>query len=55
LPREILGHGDALFLGLVGEHGTGDHVADGVDAGHVRLELVIDHDAAAAVQLDADV
>ena len=47
LSRQHLGDGDALVLGLVGEHRPAHHVADGVDAGHVGREVVVDDDAAA--------
>ena len=49
-----LGNGDAFFLGLVGEHGACDHVADGVDAGCGGLEALVHRDAALAVQFDAN-
>ncbi len=53
LAGENLGAGDALVLGLVGEHRTGDHVADGVDALHAGGEMRIDLHAAAIVERDA--
>ncbi len=54
LARKDLGNRDALVLRLVGEHRTGDHVADGVDAGDVRGEMRVGEDAALVVALDAD-
>jgi hypothetical protein len=53
LPGENLGHGDALVLGLVRQHRPVDHVADGVDAGHARLIVLIDDDTSAVVELHA--
>ena len=38
LPGEDLGDRDALVLGLVRQHRPVDHVADGVDARHVRSD-----------------
>ena len=35
LAGEDFGDRDALVLGLVRQHRPGDHVADGVDAGHI--------------------
>ena len=54
LSGEQLGDGHALVLGLVGEHLAADDVADGEDAGNVGLELAVDRDEAAVVDLDAD-
>ena len=53
LARENLRRGHALVLGLVGQHRPGDHVADGIDAGHAGLEVRVDHDALPVVELDA--
>ena len=49
LAGEDFGDRDALVLGLVRQHRAGDHVADGVDAGHVGGEMRVDDDAAAVV------
>ncbi len=54
LAGEDFGDRDAFVLGLVRQHRAGDDVADGVDAGDVGLEMVIDDDAAALVLLDAE-
>src|ERR1043165_5275200 len=40
------GEGDAFVFGLVGEHWTGDDVADGVDSGDVGFEVSVGDDAA---------
>ena len=53
LAGHVLDGSDALLLGLVREHRAVDHVADGPDAGHVRLEVRRDNDAAHLVLLDA--
>ena len=53
LPGDDLGDGDALVLGLVGEHRAADHVADGIDAGDVGAEMIVDRDPAALVERDA--
>src|SRR6266849_5796363 len=42
LAGEAFGEGNALFLGFMGEHGAGDQVANGEDAGHVGLEILVD-------------
>src|SRR5439155_10457983 len=47
LAGQSLREGDALVLGLVGEHRPGDQVADGVDTGHVRLIVLVHGDPAA--------
>src|SRR5829696_396201 len=54
LAGEDLGDRDALVLRLVGEHGSGDDVADGVDARDVGGEMGVGLDGAAAVELDAE-
>ncbi len=53
LAGHRLDGGDALFLGLVGQHGAVDDVADGIDARHVGLEAGVGLDPAALVDLDA--
>ena len=53
LAGDVFDARDAFFFGLVGEHRAGDHVADGVDAGHVRLEEGVGLDAALVVDGDA--
>ena len=53
LAGEVLGDRNALVFGLVGEHGAGDDVTDGVDAGEVGLEVGVDDDAAAFIELEA--
>src|SRR5690606_24480167 len=53
LAGDDLGADAAFVLGLVSQHRAADHVADGVDAGHARAELVVDVDAAALVELHA--
>ncbi len=54
LAGEDLGHRHALVLGLVRQHRPGDHVADGVDAGHIGLEVRVDDDALPVVERHAD-
>src|SRR5690606_28080311 len=54
LAGQVLGDGDALLLGLVRQHRAGDRVADRVDALDVGLQVAVDLDAAALVELDAD-
>ena len=49
LARDILGDGNAFILGLVGEHRTGDDVADRPDTGHLGAEVVVGLDLAALV------
>src|SRR5207253_9025031 len=38
-----------FFLGLVSQHRPGDEIADAVDARKIRLEALIDDDAAGAL------
>lgn len=45
LSGDAFDAGDAFFFGFVGEHGSGDDIADGVDAGDVGLEVLVDRDA----------
>jgi len=47
--------GDALLLRLVHEHWSEGDVADALDVRHTRVELVVDHDAPARVDFDADI
>ena len=51
LAGDVLGDGDALVLGLVGEHRAGDDVADRPDARHLGAEIVVGLDLAALVGL----
>lgn len=46
---------NALVLGLVRQHGALNAVTNGVDVGHIRLELVVGGDATSVVGLDAHV
>mmetsp|Transcript_3347 Transcript_3347/g.13365 ORF Transcript_3347/g.13365 Transcript_3347/m.13365 type:complete len:593 (-) Transcript_3347:180-1958(-) len=55
ISRQRLDHRDAFLLGLVGQHGAVDDVADGVHALHLRAEVVVHGNAAEAVGLDAEV
>ena len=48
-----LGDGDAVLLGLVGEHGAVDDVADGPYAGGGGLEVCVDLDAFLVGERDA--
>ena len=52
---DVLRRSDPLFLCLVREHGPEGHVADALDVRHARVELVVDHDAPARVDFDADI
>ena len=54
LAGDALGHRDALFLGLVREHRAAHDVADRPDVRQVGPALVVDHDAAALVELQPD-
>jgi hypothetical protein len=51
---DVLCSGDALLFCLVREHGSEGHVADAFDVRHAGVELVVDHDASAWVDFDAD-
>ena len=53
LAGDQFGHGHTFLLGLVGQHGAGDHVADRVNAVHVRAVLRINFHKPALVQCDA--
>lgn len=53
LAGDALGHGHALFLGLVREHRAAHDVTDGPDAGQVGLALVVDDDGTTLVELQA--
>jgi hypothetical protein len=48
LAGDELGHHHALVLGLVREHGSAHHVANGVDIRQVRAAVIVDLDEAAA-------
>ena len=47
LAGDILGHRNALVLGLVGEHRAGNDVADRPDAGDRGAEVMVGFDLAA--------
>ena len=49
-PGDILSHGDAFVLGLVGQHRSGDAIADRPDAINLGAEIVIGFDLAARIQ-----
>ncbi len=52
LPSDDLGDRDAFVLGLVREHRPGDDVADGEDAGDVRLIVTVDEHALFRIKRD---
>ena len=52
---DVLRRGDPFLFRLVREHGPEGHVADALDVRHARVKLVVDHDAPARVDFDADV
>jgi hypothetical protein len=54
LAGDALGHRDALFLRLVRQHRAAHHVAHRPHAWQVGAALVVDHDRAALVELQAD-
>lgn len=47
--------GETFILGLVGQHGTESGITNAADVGDVGLELRVDNDAAAVVELDTNV
>lgn len=49
----VLGGGNSLLLGLVGQHGAESHVSDASDVGLVGSVLLVDDDSALVVLLDA--
>jgi hypothetical protein len=51
---DVLRSGDPFFLRFVREHGPEGHVADAFDVRHAGVELIVDHDAPAWVDFDAD-
>ena len=53
LARDALRDGDAFLVRLVREHRPVDDVADGIDARHAGLPVIVDRDAAALGQLHA--
>ena len=53
LSGDALGHGHALFFGLVCQHGPAHHVAHRPYAGQVGLAIAVHHNGAALVQLQA--
>ena len=54
LAGHDLDRDDAFVLGLVGQHGAADDVADGMDALHIGLEVLVHRDEAVAVHLDPE-
>jgi hypothetical protein len=50
LAGDDLGDGNTLILGLVGQHRTGDDVADGVDARHIGGVMRVGADAATLIE-----
>ena len=54
LPREDFRDNNTFVFRFVGQHGPRDAIADGVDTGHVGLEMGIDLDNAARVRFDPD-
>lgn len=53
LPGQHLGKGHAFLLGLVGQHGAADHVADGKDVLEVGAVVLVDLHEAAFIQCEA--
>ena len=53
LAGDPLGDGNAVLLGLVGEHRAGDNVADGPDVLDGGAEVVVDLDAFLFIELHA--
>ena len=51
LPGDVFGNGNALVLGLVGEHRAGDHVTHRPDAIDLGAEFVVGLDLAALIAL----
>mmetsp|Transcript_10278 Transcript_10278/g.17967 ORF Transcript_10278/g.17967 Transcript_10278/m.17967 type:complete len:392 (-) Transcript_10278:310-1485(-) len=51
----VLGYRNTFLLGLVGEHGSGDCIADGIHVGQRRLEVLVGLDALPLVQLNTDI
>ncbi len=47
LARDGFGHKHAFFLGFVGQHGSFDDVADGVDVRYRSLQVTVHGNAAA--------
>ena len=52
---DVLHGSDALFFGLVGEHGSKGDIADTLDSGDGSVELVINHDSAPVVDFQSNV
>lgn len=50
---EVFGSKDTFFFGLVGQHGSTDHITNGEDAWHVGFEMIVDDDSTLLVHLDA--
>jgi hypothetical protein len=52
---DVLDGGDGLFLGLVRKHGSEGDVANAANVGQLGAVLGVDNDAAALIELEADV
>ena len=52
---DVIRHVDPFLFRLVREHVPEGHVANALDVRYARVELVVDHDAPARVDFDADV
>src|SRR5690606_37807142 len=52
---DVRGAGDTLVLRLVGQHRTGNGVADRPDAGNIGAAMMVGLDLTALVELEADV
>ena len=46
--------GDPFIFRFMGEHRTGNHIADGVDAFDICAEMFIDFDALPVIKLNAN-
>ncbi len=54
LPDQNFRKRHAFVFSLVRQHRTGDHIADGPDARNIGRIVVINNDASAFIQLDAE-
>ena len=52
LPGEDFGDRDAFVFGFMSEHEPADGVADGINALHIGLEMIVHIDAAALIERD---
>lgn len=52
---DVLDGGDGLLLGLVGKHGTEGAVTNHADVGYLGAVLLVDHETATVVGLEANV